>query len=345
GLPKPTQLGLVFRSYVEGGIVDHIHQPRWERLLHIDVSGPKGEVTIIVEPMERRSNILLVRDGVIIDCLRRVGPEDNRYRLSLPAHEYVPPPPMTGRHDPLAMSVTDMFGVFDQNQDPKRKAFSLLSSRILGISPLLAKEIVFRASGEVNKLAKDVEPEAIFSAMQELMSTLGVREWQPGVVEDDSGVHAYSVYPIEHMPGWKSVDSVSQALELYYGAPVGEEAYTAAKKPVFAAIEEARAKLRAKLASLQQSVTDDAERERLRQSGELILAYQYTIQPGQTELRAPYDAEGPELVIKLDPELSPVENAQRYFKRYNKAKSALEDVPQLIQETETELAYLEQLAV
>ncbi|MBZ0293370.1 MAG: NFACT family protein, partial [Anaerolineae bacterium] len=87
GLSQPKMVGLLFRRYVEGGIVTHVSQPPWERVIQIDVEGPQGDVTIIVEPMERRSNILLVQEGVILDCMRRVGPEDNRYRLSLPAHE------------------------------------------------------------------------------------------------------------------------------------------------------------------------------------------------------------------------------------------------------------------
>ena len=84
GLQTPTQFGLLFRRYVEGGVITHVSQPDWERILHIDVQGPEGDVTIIVEPMERRSNLLLVQNGIIIDCMRRVGPDENRYRVSLP---------------------------------------------------------------------------------------------------------------------------------------------------------------------------------------------------------------------------------------------------------------------
>src|SRR5262249_49097162 len=135
----------------------------------------------------------------------------------------------------------------------------------------------------------------------------------------------------------------SAALVAFYGAPVGAEAYAAGKTPIKEAIDEARAKLSAKLASLQRSMTDDSERETLRKSGELILAYQYTLSKGQAELRAQYDADEPEFTIKLDPQVSALENAQSYFARYNKAKRALEDVPTLIEDTENELAYLAQL--
>src|SRR5690606_10308957 len=130
GREKPTQLGLMFRRYVEGGRIEHIHQPPWERILMIDISHPAGEFTIVIEPMERRSNILLLRDGVILDCMRRVGPDENRYRLSLPNHEYKLPPPMTNRYDPAALSLAEIEGVFAGITDAKQKTANVLASRI-----------------------------------------------------------------------------------------------------------------------------------------------------------------------------------------------------------------------
>jgi predicted ribosome quality control (RQC) complex YloA/Tae2 family protein len=343
GTPKPTQLGLLFRRYVEGGAVSHVSQPAWERILQIDVDGPEGEVSIVLEPMERRSNILLVQAGVILDCLRRVGPDENRYRVSLPNHPYVMPPPQTGKLDPTTLNIEDLLGIFSHVDDPKRKTHQVLTSRLLGVSPLLAKEIVYRAAGNVEQKAGDADPESLLRALQTLVTPLARREWQPGVVENERGIQAYSVYPIEYLDGWHPTESLSDAMAQFYGAPVGPEAYNAGKEPIHAAIAEARARLKGKLASLEKSMTDDAERETLRQSGELILAYQYGLAPGQTELRAQYDLDAPELVIALDPTMTPLENAQRYFERYNKAKRALDDVPGLIADTRAELDYLAQL--
>lgn len=345
GVEKPSQVGLLFRRYVEGGRVMHVSQPAWERVMVIDIEGPEGDVEIVIEPMERRSNILLLQNGVILDCMRRVGPGENRHRLSLPAHQYMPPPPQVGKRDPLELSAADLFGFFDQTTDPKRKAFQVLTGQVLGMSPLLAREIIYRAEGEANQRAADSDPERVFAALREVVEPLAKRQWQPGVAEDEHGLaHAFSVYPLEHIDGWHAVGSISGALSAYYGEPVGDDAYNAAKQPVFAAIEDARDRLRGRLLSLEAGMTDDSQRETLRQSGELILAYQYMLEDGQTELRAHYDPELPELVIPLDPGLTPLENAQRYFTRYNKAKRALDDVPRLIDETRTEMAYLDQLA-
>ncbi len=343
GLERPMPIGLMFRRYVEGGIVQHVSQPEWERVLIFDVDGPEGAVSIIIELMERRANLLLVQDGMILDCMRRVGSAENRVRVSLPNHAYVPPPPQTGRKDPFTLIPDDLRTLFAENDDPKRRAAQVLSSRLLGVSPLLAKEIVYRATGDVAVKAPDVDIDDLFAQIEVLMTPLRAREWQPGIVETDGLPQAFSVYPITHADGWQATNGISAALAAFYGAPVGEEAYAAAKKPVFDALDEAKAKQSAKLASLQRSFKDESERETLKQAGELILAYQYAIQPKQTELVAHYDPDKPALVIKLDPTLTPLENAQAYFTRYNKAKRALDDVPRLIEETQRELDYLAQL--
>lgn len=343
GLTRPTQLGLLFRRYVEGGLITHVSQPDWERIIHIELQHPDGEFEIIVEPMERRSNVLLVQDGMILDCMNRVGPDENRFRLSLPNHEYVAPPPQTNRRDPSKITQDDMLGFFEQAQDEKQKAFQVLTGHLLGMSPLIAREIIFRAEGDIQLKATDADPVSIFSAFKDVVNPLLRREWQPGIVESEDGVDAFSVYPIEYLPGWHPVETTSEALNAFYGTPTGEDAYTAAKTPLFRAVREARARLQGKLDSLESSLKDDHEREVLRQSGELILAYQYGLEDNQTELRAQYDPDKPELVIQLDPKLSPLDNAQRYFTKYNKAKRALEDVPQLVKETKNELDYLDQL--
>ena len=343
GLQRPTQLGLVMRRFVEGGVVTHVSQPDWERILIINVQGEQGDVEIIIEPMERRANVLLIQNGKIIDCLRRVGPDDNRYRLSLPAHEYVPPPPQTNKHNPFTATLDDLVGFFEQTTDPKRKTFQVLSGNLLGFSPLLAKEIVFRADGDIKQKATNADPDSLFDVMQKIFEPLKQREWNAGIADSDGFVEAYSVYPLEYLSGWKPIDTVSEAMTAFYSTPVGEDAYNNAKKPVQKAIEEAKLKLGAKLASLENSLKDDAEREQLRQSGELILAYQYSLEDGQTELKAQYNVDAPELVISLNPKLSPLDNAQRYFSKYNKAKRALDDVPSLVRETKNDLVFVEQL--
>lgn len=343
GTEKPTTLGLLVRRYVEGGKIAHISQPDWERVVHIHLETAEGEMELVIEPMERRSNILLVQNGVILDCMRRVGADENRVRVSLPNHPYIPPPPQLGKHNPFMLTEADVAQFLADIIDPKARTYQALTANVLGMSPLLAREIVYRACDDPKQKATSADAGDVFTALEMVLDPLRKREWQAGIVENDGRIEAYSVYPIEHLAGWKPIDGISKALVSFYGAPVGENAYNAAKIPVRLALQEAHRKYRAKLHSLESSLKDDSERELLKQSGELILAYQFAIQKGQTELKAQYDVDGAMLSIALDPKLTPLENAQAYFAKYNKAKRALEDVPRLVAETKLHLDTLDQL--
>ncbi|MFZ4815270.1 MAG: Rqc2 family fibronectin-binding protein [Phototrophicaceae bacterium] len=347
GIPKPTQLALLIRSKLEGGLITHVSQPPFERVIQFDLATAQdGEFQLIIEPMERRSNVILVQDGLVLDAARRVNAEDNRYRVTLPAQPYVPPPPMVGKLNPLTLTHEQMLSIFEQNKDPQAQLSRLLSARLLGMSGLLAREISYRAGVAADSPVADVDPDALYAALQAVVAPLAKREWQPGVVrqgDEKDEVKAFSVFPITHLEGWEPVASVSAAITAYYGMPSGPDGYKVAKKPIHASIQEALGREGGKLASLQSGVKDDAEMLRLRQSGDLILAYQYTLQPHQTEFSAQYDPEGEPISVRLDPTLSALENAQAYFRRYEKAKHALDAVPVLIEETENRIAYLQQL--
>lgn len=344
GPERPSPLGLLLRRYVRGGRVERISQPAWERVVVLHVAGPQGEVQLIVEPMERRSNILLVRDGVILDCVRRVHPGENRMRSSLPAHPYQAPPPQRGKHDPLQITPQDLGRLLAEDAGRNRSTQRFLSGKLLGVSPLLAREAVHRSSAPADQAASDARPDDLCQALRSLLGPLAARQWQPGLAGDEDNPRAFSVYPLRCEPDWRPVDTVNEALVAWFLARRGQDSYRAAKEPVAAGLDEARLRLEARAKSLQRSLTDDEERERLRQSGELLLAYQYALAPDQRELRAQYEPEGPELVIQLDSARSPLENAQRYFARYEKAKRALQDVPKLLRRTRSQLRSLEQLS-
>ncbi len=343
GMPRPTQLALLVRKKLEGGRITHVSQPRYERIMHIDVESREGAFRLIIEPMKRRSNVILVEGGMILDAARRVGAEDNRYRVTLPSHEYEPPPPLTGRLDPADLTREEIYGIFEQNDDEKLPVHKLINRRIHGFSPLMAKEALHRAGIDPKDKAHTVDADAAFEAVVDFMRPLLNREWRFGVVEQDGEVEAFSMYEVTHMEGWRPVDSMSDAITEYYGMPSGPDGYKIAKRPVREAIHNAIDRERGKLYSMKNSLQDEDDIEVLRKSGELILAYQYAIQEGQTELEAQYDPEGEPLTIKLRDDLTPMENAKRYFKKYDKAKSARKRVPILIAKAKRRMAYLEQL--
>ena len=344
GLPKPTQLGLLLRRYAEGAFLVDVTQPDWERILILHLDGPGGVSQLIVETIERRANILLVQEGMILDCIRRVGARDNRVRVSLPGRDYVPPPPQQGKLAPADLTLADVAACLDA--DPDVPAWRTLTRRVLGVSPLLGREIAYRATGNATITAADTSPRALLEAFQEKVGPLLERAWRPGTAQTEDGrVSAFAPYRLSHLPSWTPAPSMSAALATYYGAPVGEDAYDRAKQPVAAQLKEAITRVSRKAEALDDALRSEAEMGHLRQAGELLLAYQYAIPAGAIEFEAEYDLEGPPVHIRLDPALSALDNAKRYFEKYDKAKRALEGVPARLKAARNELAFLRQLEV
>jgi predicted ribosome quality control (RQC) complex YloA/Tae2 family protein len=337
GVTVPSPLGLLLNRHIEGGQITAIRHPPWERIIIFDILTLDGAFSLIVEPIERRANILLVENEIIRECIRRVGAEENRVRQLLPGQVYQFPPPQQ-KLDPSLVTLNDL-----QALDPQAKLAQVLTKNIHGFSPLLGREVAFRATGNINGKVSDTTPQNILDTLQKLILPLMKHEWQPGYVIEDEAVMAYAVYPITHLPHWRPAESLSGAMEAYYGTMSGERAYDAARAPIRKQIKLAENRLNGKLYSLKQQERAEDEIERLRQSGELLLTYQHYVQPQQTLFMASYDPNEEPLPIKLDPLLTPVQNAQRYFEKYEKAKRSRAALPDLILETERELRYLAQL--
>ncbi|MBC8249678.1 MAG: NFACT family protein, partial [Anaerolineales bacterium] len=343
GVEKPTPLVLLLRKYVRGGRIAAIEQPPFERILHIGMQHPEGNTTLIFEVMGRYSNIVLVaEEGLILECIKRVGPEKSRYRTILPQRLYVPPPPQS-KLDPTDVTELRLRDILS-NASPGSPVWKALVAGIRGVSPLMAREVVYRAMGDaeaaISQVAK-VSP--LLEAFQEMLMPVWEHRWQPSIVKRDERLVAFAPYPLTQYGDWEEVESISQAVEAYYGQMVGEDAYAAAKRGTREAILRARERVRRKQEALERSRVSQAQVEELRRRGEMILAYAHRIEPGQRELMAPVRPDEPPLLIELDPHLSPVENAQRYFVRYKKAKSAAGEIPALLQRAELEMRYLDQL--
>ncbi len=343
GVEKPTPLLLSLRKYVRGGRITAIEQPPFERALHIAVQHPEGDTTLIVEVMGRYSNIVLVaEEGLILECIKRVGPEKSRYRTILPQQFYVPPPPQS-KLDPTDVTELRLRDILS-DASPESPIWRALVAGIRGVSPLMAREVVCRALGDaeaaVSQVAK-ISP--LLDAFQDMLMPVWERRWQPSIVKRGERLVAFAPYPLTQYGDWEEVEGISQAVEAYYGQLVGAGAYAAAKRIAREAIVRARERVRRKQEALERSRVSQAQVDELRLKGEMILAYAHRIEPGQRELAAPVELGEPPLLIKLDPTISPVENAQRYFKRYKKAKSGAGEIPALLQRAELEMRYLDQL--
>src|SRR5579885_259042 len=172
---EPPPFVMLLRKYLEGCRVEMVRQPRWERLVEIGFTRRSGEasapqiVWLIIEVMGRLSNILLRDDaGIILGSLRQVGPEVNRYRVIAPHEPYkYPPPPQrllngqsVPRLDPGAVTGAGLrLGAEGGSKKPgTAKIWQILTEQVMGFSPLLAREAVYRALGESEASARPDTP-------------------------------------------------------------------------------------------------------------------------------------------------------------------------------------------
>jgi predicted ribosome quality control (RQC) complex YloA/Tae2 family protein len=329
---------LLLRKYVRGASLVDVRQPPAERILHLFFEGPEGPTTLVAETIGRYSNLVLVgEDGTVLDAIKRIGPGINRYRVVLPNHAYMPPP---AQDKLLPDQVTEYrLRQWLAQSPPDQVLRQALVAGIAGISPLAAREIAFRALNDVDAPVASVQR---ITPLLEAHRSLIAAPPQPCIVRDeDDEIIAFAAYPLTHMGSWEPVGSMSEALLAYFGQE--SAGYQKAKAPLAEAIASARERLARRHEKLAEESAAAGDPELLKLMGEAILAYAYQIQPGQTELVADWVPGGPPLRVGLNPELSPSDNAQAYFRRYRKAQRTAQEIPAQVRQVEAEQDYLDQL--
>lgn len=336
GVETETTLLLLLRKWVRGSRLVDVTQPEWERILELHFEGQAGPCRLVAELIGRYSNAILVGpQGDVLDAVRHVGPAKNRYRVILPGRPYQPPPKPVGRQPPTQLPSGEWAALL-ASAAPDEPLQRLLTRRLLGVSPMVAREIAARVAGS--------DPEAVAEATATLFAPLKDGSWSPHVALDkDGNVFAFAPYKPCQFERVRQVSDINEAMWQYFELRLSGDAYAAARWRVQERIDEAQARIERTLRQLQENITDAAEIEMLREAGELLLTYQGQVKPKAAEVTVP-DYTGAPRTIKLDPTLTPVENAQAYFRRYRKAIRAAEGLPARIATVQADLAYLEQLA-
>lgn len=391
--PSPPMFCMLMRKYVEGGRITEIAQAGRDRICRIairaaDELGNPVTYLLVTEVMGKHSNIVLINpQGRIVDAIRRVTEEVNRYRELLPGLPYVPPPP-TGKLDPATLTASDLTGAAPAPAgrtsadltgtaptpgtvagtdlpppDPDLPAWQVLLDRVDGLGPLLAREAVFRTGSPAEAPLRSVDPAALAEAVRELVAFAGIRPncWEgtaPGstvltsprlLYATDGRLKDFHVLDIRHWPGpvETGFDSVSACLDAYFGRRAEEEHFRSLRGSLTKLVRDEIARVRKKHRAQQESLATAEAAETYRIQGELITAHLWQISKGMTEVRVEnyYDPDGGEIAIPLDPALSPAENAQAYYRRYQKARSGLAAIQEQLAKSAAELAYLEQVEV
>ena len=319
----PPMFCMLLRKHLGGGRLTAIDQPALERVVILtletaDELGEQGRRRLVLECMGRHSNLILL-DGQdrIIDCLRRVDMEMSEKRQVLPGLFYRLPPAQE-KADPLAVDQEGFWRLLERN-GPAADAGDFLLSAFFGLSPLVCREIACRAG--------DSSPAALAEAFFAWQSAVRAGTFQPYMISQGGKPTDFSYLPIRQYGGaaeGQAWDAFSPMLDAFYEKREQAERVRQRGADLQRTAANARDRAKRKLALQEKEYARTQDRDSLRICGELITANLYRMERGQSVLRAQnyYDPEGGELDIALDPLLTPQQNAAKYFKQYNKAKTA-----------------------
>ena len=343
GVEADTPFLLLMRKWVRRAQLVDVTQPPWERILVLHFKGAAGDCQLVIELVGRYSNVVLVGpDGCVLEAIKHVGPDMSRYRVTLPAHPYRLPPLPPDRHPPARLSLADLTARLT-GAPPDQTLRRWLMEHLLGVGPVVAREIAVRATGDADTLARVSEAQAVAQAVAELLAPLENGWWSPHIAFDADGqVVAFVPYPPQQFERAQAVPDINQAMWRYYEAEQLADAYAGVRQSVQKLICQAETRLKKRGEKLEKQRVDESEIDRLRIAGELLLTFQGRVFPNAQEVTLPGYA-GQPVAIALDSKLTAVENAQAYFRRYEKARRAANRIPALIGELKVDHAYLAQL--
>ncbi|MGQ7457019.1 Rqc2 family fibronectin-binding protein [Streptococcus suis] len=322
--PKvPNTFTMILRKYLQGAVIEEIKQLENDRILEFSVSnkdeiGDHIQATLIVEIMGKHSNIILVdkSEQKIIEAIKHVGFSQNSYRTILPGSTYIRPPET---HSLNPYTVSD------------EKLFKILSTQELSPKNL---QQVFQGLGRdtASELASHLQTDRLknFRAFFDQAT-------HPSLTDK-----SYAALPFANSPeNQPHFESLSSLLDFYYQDKAERDRVAQQANELIKRVASELEKNRKKLIKQEQELADTETAELVRQKGELLTTYLHQVPNDQPSVRLDNYYTGQELEIELDVTLTPSQNAQRYFKKYQKLKEAVKHLTNLIEETKSTIVYLE----
>lgn len=351
----PPMFCMLLRKHLQGAKICSITSPDLERMVIIecdttDEMGVQSKKYLACELMGKYSNIILYgADGRIIDAVRRIDGDISGKRQVLPGLFYHQPPPQD-KINLLQVSSAGVAAAIYAAHD-QTPADKWLLSHFKGISPLICRELAARACAETGKPMCELtrsEQDNLVSELARLVEMIQNADFHPYLLThaEDGSVFDFTFMPIMQYGSLvqsSEVQSFSRLLAEFYEKKSNAERIRRRAQDMIRTVTNARDRLRRKLATQRQELRKTHDRDKYKRKGDLIIANLYQIEHGARKVKVIdyYDPACPELEIELDIRLSPQNNAQKYFKLYNKAKTAEEKLTEQIAQGESDLQYLE----
>ena len=316
----PNTFIMVMRKYLQGAVIEAIQQVENDRILEISVSnkneiGDSVAVTLVIEIMGKHSNIILLdkSSGKIIEAIKHVGFSQNSYRTILPGSTYVAPP-QTGSLNPFTVGDEKLFEILHtEDLEPKR-----LQQIFQGLGRDTATELSGCLTADKLKTFR-----AFFASPT-----------QPSLTEKSFSALLFSDSKTQ-------MSMLSELLDTFYKDKAERDRVNQQASELIRRVENELEKNRKKLGKQEEELLATENAEEFRQKGELLTTFLHQVPNDQDQVELDNYYTGEKIIISLDKALTPNQNAQRYFKRYQKLKEAVKHLTSLIEETLATILYLE----
>ena len=318
---QPSTFIMVLRKYLQGAMIESIEQVENDRIVEITVSnkneiGDHIQATLIIEIMGKHSNILLVDKSShkILEVIKHVGFSQNSYRTLLPGSSYIAPP---------STESLNPFTIKDE------KLFEILQTQ-----ELTAKNLQSLFQGLGRDTANELEKLLVRDKLSTFRHFFG-QNAKPYLTET-----SFSPVPFANRVG-EAFASLSELLDTYYKDKAEQDRVKQQASELIRRVENELQKNRHKLKKQEKELLATDNAEEFRQKGELLTTFLHQVPNDQDQVTLDNYYTNQPITIALDKALTPSQNAQRYFKRYQKLKEAVKYLTELIEETKATILYLE----
>jgi len=318
---QPSTFIMVLRKYLQGALIESIEQIENDRIVEITVSnkneiGDHIQATLIIEIMGKHSNILLVDKSShkILEVIKHVGFSQNSYRTLLPGSTYIAPP---------STESLNPFTIKDE------KLFEILQTQ-----ELTAKNLQSLFQGLGRDTANELENILVSDKLSTFRNFFN-QKTKPCLTET-----SFSPVPFANQVG-ESFTSLSDLLDTYYKDKAERDRVKQQASELIRRVENELQKNRHKLKKQEKELLATDNAEEFRQKGELLTTFLHQAPNDQDQVILDNYYTNQPITIALDKALTPSQNAQRYFKRYQKLKEAVKYLTDLIEETKATILYLE----
>lgn len=316
----PNTFTMIMRKYLQGAVIENITQIENDRILEIAFSnkneiGDHIKVTLIIEIMGKHSNIILIdkSENKIIESIKHIGFSQNSYRTILPGSTYIAPP-QTDARNPFTIVDEKLFEIL-QTEDLSPKNLQRLFQ---GLGRDTASQLAAQLTD--NKLKQ--------------FRTFFAQSCQPNLTENSFAAVLFS-------DSLQNFHTLSEVMDYFYQEKAERDRIAQQASDLIHRVQNELDKNRKKLAKQEKELSDTDNAEEFRQKGELLTTFLSLVPNNQDSVELDNYYTGQKITIALDKALTPNQNAQRYFKKYQKLKEAVKHLTGLIEETKQSIHYFE----